>query len=386
MIDNDIVTELRSQLRAAQVPYDEARANEMIDAAVHANGALDLAERQGPIVAIGADPGGVRHHRLTRYLVPLAAAATVVAVASVSLALTSGHGATKRAAAPGSSPPPTPATVPAPSQPEFGLAWHFTVNPVPGYDIKRIEITNTSQAADVTAHGQPKSSGDITVYEKGVLNSAQQPNSTAVTVHGRGGFFGMVSGKPTLGWQYADGAWAVVSGDWGFQPDTTTYDMAAARAAEQLIADAVDTSASEPFLIDFTAGWLPPGLVYEQGVDVFGPNNTPMVMLGFGDRNSSADLPKSKVTYGGSALTITRQVGLHGNPPNLTVGGRPAFYDDLGLTVDLADGSQLYVGIAADHRGTFSKADLIKIATNVSVTPDPADRATWVPASASMPR
>ncbi|PZS33953.1 MAG: hypothetical protein DLM58_06670 [Pseudonocardiales bacterium] len=384
--DSDIVSDLRSELRATLVPYDEARANEMIDRAVDAVDIAELPDLQSATVRTGVRTAhrDARRNWLNRYAHPMAAAASVIAVAAVSAVVVSNshRGPTHRPAV-ASAAGPAAHAAPAPTQSPFGLAWRFSVHPVPGYDIKRLEITNRMQAADVTAHGQSKSSGAITVYAPGVLSAAEQPSGIPITVHGRPGVFGMSAGKPALGWRYANGAWAIVTGDWGVQPDTGSYDLAAARAAQQIIADAVDTSASEPFLVDFRLGWLPAGLVYEQGVDVFGPNNSPMVMLGFGDGKPAA--PTGKTLFGGSAVTISRQVPASEITPNLTVAGRPAYYDDLGLTVDLADGTQLYIGVEVNHRDTFTKADLIKIATNASVTPQPANRNTWVPASASMP-
>ncbi|MEP7020909.1 MAG: hypothetical protein ABI808_09665 [Pseudonocardiales bacterium] len=386
MNDCDIITELRSELRATLVPYDPARANEMIGRALGAVDNAELHDIQAAAVQTGIQSTNheVRRNWFSRYALPAVAAASVIAVAAVSaVVVSSSHGGPTRRPAVASAAGPAHAA-PTPAQPPFGLAWRFSVHPVAGYDIKRLEITNVAQSADVTAHGQPKSSGAITLYAPGALNPAEQPSGTPITVQGRTGVFGMLGGKPALAWQYANDAWAVVTGDWGAEPDPGHYDLAAARAAQQIIADAVDTSASEPFLIDFRLGWLPAGLVYEQGVDAFGPNDTPLVMLGFGDGKSGTEQPKDKPTYGGSTLTITRQAASHQNPPNMTVGGRPAFYDDLGLTVNLADGTDLYLGLT--DRGAVSKDVLVKIATNASVAPKPADRSTWVPASASMPR
>jgi hypothetical protein len=338
------------------------------------------------------DLGAGRDRRFAWYAIPATAAAAVVAVASASMALSATHHRVGNPAA-GETGSASIRSSAASSSSPLELAWRFDVAPVPGYVFKRLQITRTDQAADVSVPGAGKSIGEIDVFAEGALDATELTRGDAVTVNGRPGYFGLFHmpdasstgpGKPALGWQYADGAWAVVNGDWGFQPGTETYDLSAARAAEQVVANAVDTSGSEPFLVDYTLGWLPPGLTVEQVSDTFGLDGTPVVAVGFGAGHPGVS---GKAAYAGSALTVSRVPASPDSPVNTTVAGKPAFYDSrIGLVVHFPDSTDLVIEVDPMHADTFSEADLIAIATHVSFAPDRADRSTWVPGAQAIPQ
>jgi hypothetical protein len=441
MIDDDIATRLRAELHTTQVPYDEALASRMIDNALGAAAGTDDRAPVTVLTQLMPDPAPGSRRRFTRFAVPVTAAAAVVAVASVSVALssprhheTSGQPRSAAAASPAqpltwmtshrpatappggatstSAPGPDraePAAGPLPPSHPVDLTWRFSVGTVPGYDISRVSITNTVQVADISASGQLKSIGDIHIFARGALDPGTLTSGTPVTVNGKAGYFGMfhvpspydaVDGgrpnqKPTLAWRYAEDAWALVSGDWGQSDSGGSYDLGVARAAEQSVANAVDTAHSSALTVDFTLGWLPAGLVVENGVnsntvegaDPNHPTLQPVTQVGLSDGKQRDKRYPGE--YWGSALTIGRQhtaVRPDDPKPNVTVDGKPGYYESgAGLTVRYPDGTELVIQVDPLHADTFSKADLVRIAQHASFAPSPDDVSTWVPAGQAVP-
>ncbi len=350
---------------------------------------------------------GRRSARTTRLAI-CAAAAVVLAVAILAVTLTSGGGRS-HPVRPGqdSSPDRTAPTSPRPTPTPSGTApssleldWRFRVRPVPGYTITRESITATDQQARVSAHASAdtagKDIGGIDVYSSGVTPSglATLIKAQHVRVNGADGYFAVTGESSALIWRYASDSWAEVSGDWGYDTGaargTHQVDPTVARLGELEIARAVTTGVQDPLRVDFSIGYLPPGLHLQRTNFYANFAGQPLCELDFADDTPGQDTPDGPAP----ALTVTRtalatDTGQPGNTAfasNTTVAGRPAHYSSGYLAVRYPDQSELDIAVDANHTARYPKTDLLTIAEHAAPAGNPADLSTWVSGENAVPR
>jgi hypothetical protein len=327
-----------------------------------------------------------------RFALPAAAAAAVAAIAVVAITVTSGdgeHGAVPPGH-PQSSTPTQPSPTPTHSH-SVDLTWHFAVHPVPGYVIVRESISAEDQTARVTQKAANKDIGGIDVYPPGVVPPELDTLSKGhrISVKGHRGYFAVTGERSATIWQYANGAWAEVSGDWGYS--ARGVDANAALMAELPIADAVDTTQADPLRIDFTLGYLPSALHLRNATfwaDPFGQG--PLCELDFVDDVAGQSSGNSTI----AAMTITRtavtqDTGQPGNTaftPNMTVGGRPAQYSAGFLAVRYPNNTELSITVDANHLGRYPKAELVKVAEQAAPAGDPSTPRTWATGNKAVPQ
>ncbi len=334
-----------------------------------------------------------------RFVLPAAAAAAVAAVAIVAITLTSGNGEHPGVqpgdSHPPTSPQPTPTSTPAPpttKNQSIDLTWHFSVQPVPGYAIVRESISANDQSARVTQSGANKDSGEIDVYAPGFvpreLNTLRKGDHP-ISVRGHRGYFAVTGDRSATIWQYADGAWAEVSGDWGYSAGGV--DANAALMGELRIADAVDTTHSDPLRIDFTLGYLPSALHLRNTTFWANPfGQGPLCQLEFVD--DLAGQPSGGTTIAAVTINrtgVTQDTGQPGNSaftPNMTVGGRPAQYSKGFLAVRYPNNTELSISVDAKHYARYPKAELIKIAEQAAPAGDPSAPNTWSTGNKAVPQ
>jgi hypothetical protein len=352
---------------------------------------------------------GPRAARTARLAIS-AAAAVVVAIAILTIALASGGGRSHQIApgktgspvqtAPTSpSPTSTPTSSTAASVSSFDLLWKFRMRPVAGYTITRETIAATDQQARVTvgtgANTANKDIGGIDVYSPGVVPSdlATLIKGRHVSVNGADGYFAVTGQSSALIWRYAPGSWAEVSGDWGYDTGAASgkdqVDPAVARAGELKIAQAVVTGVQDPLRIDYTIGYLPPGLHLLRTRFYADFGGAPLCELDFADDIAGQRTPEGPA----AALTIVRSAlvtdnGQPGNSaftPNSTVAGRPAEYGAGSVAVRYPYESQLDIVVDINHTTRYTKTVLTTIARHAAPAGNPADPSTWATGNDALP-
>jgi hypothetical protein len=332
-----------------------------------------------------------------RFVLPAAAAAAVAAVAVVAITLTSGNGEHRGQS--GSSPAPTstqpsPTSTPTPPVTQsdtIDLTWRFAVRPVPGYTIVRESISANDQSARVTQNDAHKDIGEIDVYAPGVvpreLNTLSKGQK--ISVNGHHGYFAVTGQRSATIWEYANGAWAEVSGDWGYS--ASGVDPNAARLGELQIANAVNTTQADPLRIDFTLGYVPSALHLRNTIFSANPfGQGPQCELDFVDNVTG--VPSGYSTM--AAVTITRtgiaedtgQPGNTGFAPNMIVGGREAQYSKGFLGVRYPNNTELSISVDRKHFKRYPKAELVKIAEQAAPAGDPSAPSTWATGNKAVPR
>lgn len=372
-----------------------------------------------------------RRHRAARRVVPLLAAAVVVALAvGLTLALGGGRGKPVPAGQFSTSPAVTGSA--APSAPDSRASqlrssverqassaasatsraasaaavtpmnvedavWQFTVRPVPGYAFAREVTTTGYQQAVVTQLGAVKDIGEVDVYPAGPAAPADlttMTGSQTVQVNGTTGRFGVVTSdsdlRAALIWQLRPGTWAVVVGDWGSTGAGLAPDTSIARGPELAIARAV-VPASDAVRADFRLGWLPAGLSVS-GTTYFGPTRGgPSFELDLVDDIPGVPTPVTP----GPAVSINRSPDVQSSQPgstfrpNLSIDGRPAEYSESptgrSVAVRYPDGTIFVVSVDANHLNRYSKADVIRIATEAAPVGTPGRTASWLPLTKALP-
>jgi hypothetical protein len=352
----------------------------------------------------------VSRPRSPRRLAPvLGAIAAVAAVAvTVSLVATRDKSST---ATPTPTPTPTPTTVPSPPRTGCGAAatknitlrYDFRVDGPAGFTYTpeslcvamqqmlvsgKDSITHQSENPKVTSPV-----GSVSVFPAGAFNPKAVEKGRAVTVQGHRGYFatlpiigawGPAVGSavlppgavvleppkpaPALAWEYALDSWAVVQASWSTNPLADT----------QLIAAHVRIGEHQPIPMPFKLGWVPNGLVVGGAQDL---------MIGLSDSTPAKSADCTTASCGSAMSVGVYTPGVPDAPHGpgtrrLKIGDHPAIIYPKASELDVGFGDRtLWIRVDPNHIGKFSDQDLIKIAQNVTMSPNMTNRKTWFDAT-----
>lgn len=255
---------------------------------------------------------------------------------------------------------PTPPPAAAPNRP-LRLPW--SLGPVPGYLAAEYRIEDGRQSAAIAKESDlHRYTAALVVFDSGRYDGSRiRAGGVPVQVNGRPGYYASAqlarTSRPTLAWEYADNAWALVQGDW---PTT-----AATRTEELRLARAVRFAQPNVFRVGFRLRAVPTGLhVDYANLSVVGGGPTLDVELAErlgGD--AAVDLSLTPGELSGSA------------PPTTTIGGNPARVDTRSITI-ARDGYLLSLSLTA-HAGHATTATLHRLAGNVVWAPDLGNLGAW---------
>lgn len=311
---------------------------------------------------------------------PAAALATAgVVIAAVTIASGSSddqRGPGARASSPAGSVAPSGAlSTPDPSGVEW--RWRFTVAGLPSGWTAGV-ATIFADRQEVALSGPNSAFCRVEVYAPDAFNMSRVgADRTDVAVGSAGGYSATIvdaegTARPAVAWQYAPGSWAV---------------NACRKGSTDPEADALATAAAispdpRPFAVPFSIGYLPPGMVptFAYTSDPADPGYSATVLAtppgGSGpgldsyqiDLASTAGVPAERK---GESVTLSTPRG-----------PRTAVYTDPGRLTVQYDGFQLTIGAGY---GMTSRDELIRIAENLDIPGDPADRSSWFDAAQALP-
>jgi hypothetical protein len=288
-----------------------------------------------------------------------------------------------------------------PTAAQLRPVWRFTVAEVPGFAITRAnnlrigsfdDVTQTARIASAARpgpqgifvlsmlaagyRGADKDGGDsigvgphpgVFVGGKRVAGASRQPAAawTAAEID--------VEAQPRLYWQYADGTWGSLQGDFGFRPASSDYDNAAARALMTKIALAIRVGVEQSVRAPFAVSALPAHLAPE-GVRVL--NGVPCLGYGNGTGSSAA---MYRGEWAGSVMTVCRVRTGASRQETLAAVGIVESQTASTTVRDLSDGTSLIVEVDAGKQRLVSREQAARLAASADVTPRLADPATWLP-------
>jgi hypothetical protein len=330
--------------------------------------------------------------------VALAAAAGVAAVAAIAaptLVLTAGSPSSDPFL-PGQSgsvtpstemtPPAEPTVSPLPppdAAPSTRAALSATLRAVSSgnWVIAPAEVGEFIQIAYVRAAGESHTSGSVEVYEPGVFDPAPLLTGTQTTVDGQPAYFGWTENpfsgdesgqyrkvQPTVAWEYAEDAWAVVRFDAPLGTEGIPTDL-------REIASAVEIGEAVPVLLPFQVGYRPDGLIPVNVLlyDPFDVRRT--VQYDYGARHDWSNIYRHLYL----PLTISMTPASPQNwQPNTTVGGQPAMRN--GDSVIIADGDRWITVGSGQNAAPLSEEDLEQIFADLTLA-DWTDETTWFDAN-----
>lgn len=228
----------------------------------------------------------------------------------------------------------------------------------------------------------PFPQGSVTVFSKRAFDPTAAENGRRVTVQGHRGYFGNLpvvgpslpvpKSVPTLVWEYAPDSWAVVQASWSQNP----------LAGAQLLAARVRIGEHQPVLMPFKLGWVPDGLV-AGGAQDWG--------IGLSDGLPAKRADCSTASCGSAMSVSVYEPGVPDAPHapgtrRLKISGHDAILYPRAAELDVGLGDRtLWIRVDPNHVGKFSDRDLIKIAQNVTMSPNMTDQKTWFDATTVVP-
>lgn len=298
------------------------------------------------------------------------------------------------ATSPVSSPTTVTATHPtAPTGLSADLYWHTGIHVPDGYQLRERAWTPDYETISLRKLDDPDAVGCcgglphtvfVTMYRPGAYDATGVQDGTPVQVGTSSGWFGSRRDQdfdgqtplsnealPTVSWQYAPQAWAVVRAT-----TSTTQQL----SQLLLVATSVRTDVSEPIRTPLRLSYLPPGLApdriyddtneiygttFEFSGDVTGQPTTLVIQVWAapGPAESSA---------GASTITVDGRSGSLLDPSN---GGHAAY-------IRLGERS---VEISYDGSSHTAGTDLDKILDGIRWSSDPTNPSTWFDAVTMVP-
>lgn len=269
---------------------------------------------------------------------------------------------------------------PRPDPSGMSWRWLFTVDAPPaGWEVGTEFIYADHQEIVMVGPGPDGPDAafcTIQVFAAGAFDTSRVgADAVPVAVDGTEGAFSSVDlinrAFPTVSWQYAPGAYALSICDQG-SVDVLDDELAAASAL---------SAQQRPFVVPFAVGYLPAGVVLDQAhaglVQDGGEVRGRGYVAGWGPTGGATiDLmtwpldPRN--LDGAQMLTV-----------NTLDGPRQAAYrEDRGLIV-IYDDFQIWIGFGTSP--SLSRDEMIRIAQNIAVAPDPLDPSTWFDAQDALP-
>jgi hypothetical protein len=339
----------------------------------------DAAPHTAPIpgdhdeVARSAKPSR-RSSRLVRFGAPALAGAMVAGVVAGVVALSS---ATHRTAQPGKSSTATPRPAHLPQAGPMSLTTTvFDVVGMPGATVGGVMADGKSQHRYVSfdAFRDDSNQADVQVWAREQWTPTRPAGAQDVSIHGQPGFYGRFAvpsnGKVVaLAWQYAPGAWAVV----------TALNKSATKADLVRFASAVRTGQHIPARLPFKLTGLPPG----------GKLTALEWRLGAGRQSAGGGLT---ISYPGRHGVLVISVdplsaGEFGKPT--TIGGKRVWVD--GRVLEIAGpgvSRAILEPTTPDYSNDidlFSAAETESIVAGLTFAPNVKDPGTWFDATSALP-
>jgi hypothetical protein len=320
--------------------------------------ARELASRPSPPIRPFA-----RLRRLAPMVaLPAAALATaVVVLAAAALAPDGGDGSPQTGA--------TAETLAPPQDSGISWRWLFSIDSPPAgwRQLNEIIRADHQEAALVGPTGAVCT---IQVFAPGAYDTSRiGADTTPVTVNGTEGAFASTANLskeavPAVSWQYAPGAYAV-----SFCPQ----DSVDVRSDALTVASAL-TARQRPFTMPFEVGYLPAGQVPDEAFSQTDQARYARGFLGVTGLSTGISLTTGEADPrnldGAQVLTVS------------TLNGpRDAAFRE-GMLMVFYDGFQVWIGLASP---TVSRDELIRIAENLTIAPNPADPSTWFDARHALP-
>jgi hypothetical protein len=331
----------------------------------------------------------VSRPRSLRRVAPVLGAIAAAAAVAVTVSVVATGGKTTHTAAA----PPHRSGCGAAATQTTVLRYDFRVVDVPApYRSSPGVICSAMQQVHVTLEGivlrsrdnpdGPFPQGSVTMFSKSAFDPTAVEKGRRVTVQGHRGYFGdlpVVGGSlpvpksvPTLVWEYARDSWAVVQAAWS--PNQL--------AGAQLLAAHVRIGELQPIPIPFKLGWVPDGLVAAGAV---GDN------VGLSDRTPAKSADCTTASCGSAMSVGVYQPGVPDGPHapgtrRIRIDGHDAIIYPHASELDVGFGDRtLLIRVDPNHLGKFSDQDLIKIAQNVTMSPNMTDPSTWFDATTVVP-
>lgn len=315
------------------------------------------------------EPARVSQGRRVAGLAALSAAALVTAAVvliAAALAPDETDGDDRAGTSAGPLPPPDPSGI--------SWRWLFSIDALPeGWSLMAETIQADRQEASLVL---PNSFiCTIQVYDAGAYDASRiDAGAEAVSVNGaEGSYWPAIDASShrvdrTLAWQYAPGAYALSI------CDQRSLDV----RADELSAASALTARQRPFTVPFAVGYLPAGLIAD---------------MAFAGPGSTGGVRGSLTAWGpgqGASIVLDSRIpdaGVLDRAEPLTVntldGPREAgFLQEGGLFVAY-EGFRVWVGGGTSP--SISSAEMIRIAENLTVAPDPLDISTWFDAQDALP-
>lgn len=372
----------------------------------------DLDARVGSAAAANADlvaervhdvvdhPGPARRRRV--YLV----AAACAAVAAVGLVPTLLAGQARHPVAPPTPPRPAPGSPLSTPLPRTGpgqsppLQFGFELRLPHGFVSRPGSISADKQSMTAGHNGRAYV---IEVYAPGSFDPTKTEQIKPAMISGRGGYYGnLPSGnadQPSVMWQYASDAWAVVSP--GRHQSVPSVSVVNVLNDEQALAESVrEGFTSMP--VPFRLAAVPQGVVFRgisAGLDLppsAGPVSS-LIVLSNGQVADPASVPMDLMVQSSSfdhryctskywtrmtlGISHVDQVELGGHSGCVLVAksGQAA-----GAFVRLGPHYYVEIHVYPEYFGMFSRAQVESLAASVSVVPDIAKTRTWLPATVAL--
>jgi hypothetical protein len=315
---------------------------------------------------------------------------------------------------PNNKPGPTPAAAPAakapakkagpfvyPAAPFAGSIKGFrvgdlkvtdTMQVTPGYQIAEILGKEGDQrlvADDGSRHTFTLAPGLVMVYRKGVQDPKVFAKGEAVSVNGHAGRYitnykilEYAQGTPALGWQYADGSWAVVA---------AAADRSLTKRQITAVAEGVASSAAKPQTVGFKLAYVPEGFKLAAA----GTTDAQLTVSMKGE--SYLRLIKGDYPYKDLAGAFDNPVVGDKQLPMIQLALYPSWYGKYSPpsgqpknSVFCASESLCYRAsddgkwqIEANGGGTLPDSELLKLLQQVTFA-NPADPASWYPATSAV--
>ena len=267
-----------------------------------------------------------------------------------------------------------------------------TMQVTPGYQIAEILSGDDQQkliAEDGSNHTFTQAPGLVMVYRKGVQDSKVFAKGEKVSVNGHAGRYitdyrilEYAGGTPALGWEYADGSWAVVAA-------ADTRSLTKKQITD--VAQGLGSSAAKPQTVSFKLAYVPEGFKLAAAGTTDGQLTVSM------KGESYLRLIKGDYPYKDLAGAFENPVVGDHQLPMIQLAVYPSWYGKYSPPAGQPKNSAFCASeslcykatddgkfqIEANGGGTLPDSELLKLVQQVKFA-NPADPGSWYPATAAV--
>jgi hypothetical protein len=204
---------------------------------------------------------------------------------------------------------------------------------------------------------------EVDIYEPGAFDPGSLTGSTPATVHGQPAYGRIIDGHQTLTWQYAPGAWAVITGESG----SSTMD------ALRQVAEGVVLGRPGFVRLPFRLGYVPAGL-HAVTADVYGSEHH-VASIAFDSDTEPYRNWRDSQRHQWDRLHVSIQDAIaHQWRPDTTIGGVPAMRNGSDYIIQ-RDGYWLTIG-CGDRVGSLPVTEVARVLGGLTMA-DWHAPATW---------